>query len=98
MSTLALVVELEIKPDQLDAFLARVREHRGNVLKNEPGCERFDILTEHDGGNIVHLYEVYADQASVDHHLGTPYMKQYMEDTGPMIANRKRILCALAND
>ena len=98
MSTLALVVELEIKPDQLDAFLARVREHRGNVLKNEPHCERFDILTEHDGGNTVHLYEVYADQAAVDHHLGTPYMKQYMEDTGPMIANRKRILCVLAND
>jgi hypothetical protein len=29
--------------------------------------------------------------------MGTPYMKQYMADTGPMIANRKRHLCTLAS-
>ena len=97
MSTLVLLVELEIEPAQLEAFLTRVRAHRANVLKDEPGCERFDILTPAAGGNTVYLYEAYADQGALDLHLGTPYMKQYLEDTGPMVAKRTRNLCNLAN-
>ncbi len=98
MSTLVLLVELEIEPAQVQAFLARVRAHRTNVLKNESGCQRFDILTPEAGGNTVYLYEAYADQAALDLHLGTPYMKQYLEDTGPMVVKRTRNLCTLAND
>ena len=39
-----------------------------------------------------------ADQAAIDHHMETPYMKEYMADTGPMIANRNRTLCSLASE
>lgn len=98
MSTFALVVELELKPGTRDAFLARARTHRETVLANEAGCERFDLLTPEEDGNTVFLYEVYADQAALDTHFETPYMKQYLEDTGPMVANRVRRLCTLAND
>ncbi len=97
MSTLVLLVELEINPGRLDAFLVRAREHRGNVLGNEPGCKGFELLVPTEGGDTVFLYEVYADQAAIDHHLVTPYMMEYMADPGPMIANRKRRLCTLAS-
>jgi hypothetical protein len=30
--------------------------------------------------------------------METPYMKEYMADTGPMIANRNRTLCTLASE
>ena len=98
MSTLVLLVELTIKAGQLDAFLARARAHRTNVLSNEAGCKGFDLLVPEEGGDTVFLYEVYADQAAIDHHMETPYMKEYMADTGPMIASRKRRLCTLANE
>ncbi len=97
MSRLVLLVELEIKPGQMDAFLARAREHRANVLANEPGCERFDLLAPEASGDTVFLYEVYADQAALDTHFGTEYMKEYLEDTGPMVAGRQRRLCRLKN-
>ncbi len=97
MSTLVLLVELTINTGQLDAFLARAREHRTNVLGNEPGCKGFELLVPMESGDTVFLYEVYADQAAIDHHMETPYMKEYMADTGPMIANRKRRLCTLAS-
>ena len=97
MSSLVLLVELEINPGQMDAFLARAREHRTNVLGNEPGCKGFELLVPTEGGDTVFLYEVYADQAAVDHHMETPYMKAYLADTGPMIANHKRRLCTLAS-
>jgi quinol monooxygenase YgiN len=97
MSSLILLVELTINAGQMDAFLARAREHRTNVLGKEPDCKGFELLVPTAGGDTVFLYEVYADQAAIDHHMGTPYMKQYMADTGPMIAGRKRHLCTLAS-
>ena len=98
MTSFALVVELQVNPGQKEAFLARAREHRDNVLNNESGCRRFDLLTPQDGGDTVFLYEVYADQEASDAHFETAYMKQYLEDTAPMLASRKRTLCTLANE
>ncbi len=98
MTTLVLLVELTINAGQMDAFLARAREHRTTVLGNEPGCKGFELLVPTEGDDTVFLYEVYADQAAIDHHMETPYMKEYMADTGPMIANRNRRLCTLASE
>ncbi len=97
MNTLVLLVELTINAGQMDAFLTRAREHRTNVLGNEPGCKGFELLVPAEGSDTVILYEVYADQAAMDHHMQTPYMKEYMADTGPMVADRKRTLCTLAS-
>ncbi len=60
-------------------------------------CRGFELLVPTTGGDTVFLYEVYADQAAIDHHMQTPYMKQYLADTGPMIAARERTLCSLAS-
>ncbi len=98
MSTLVLLVELTINTGHMDAFLARAREHRTNVLGNEPGCKGFELLVPAEGSDTVILYEVYADQDAMDHHMQTPYMKEYMADTGPMVADRKRTLCTLASE
>jgi quinol monooxygenase YgiN len=87
MSTLVLLVELTINAGQMDAFQARA----------EPDCKGFELLVPVEGGDTVFLYEVYADQAAIDHHMGTPYMKEYMADTAPMIAQRNRRLCTLAS-
>ena len=97
MTAMVLVVELKIVPGQKERFLARAREHRANVLKNEPGCERFDVLTPKEDGDIVFLYEVYADESALETHFNTPYMQAYLSDTSALIANRKRTLCELAD-
>lgn len=97
MSKVALVVELGIVPGRRGAFLERARGHAEACLEQEPGCLRFDVLASEEAGDQVFLYEVYADQAAVDSHLATPRMARYLEDTGPMIASRKRTLCHLVN-
>ena len=98
MSTLVLLVELTLNVGQKDAFLTRAREHRKNVLSKEPGCKGFELLVPTDGSDTVFLYESYVDQAAIDHHMETPYMKEYMTDTGAMIALRNRKLCTLASE
>ncbi len=98
MAEIALVVELQIKPGERERFLARAREHRSNVLSKEPGCLRFDLAVPREQDDTVYLYEVYADDAALETHFNTPYMKEYMDDTGPMIAQRTRNLCDVANE
>jgi quinol monooxygenase YgiN len=98
MAAIVLVVELEIAPGEKERFLARAREHRDNVLANEPGCRQFDILALQDRDDAVILVEAYADAGALETHFNTPYMKEYLADTGPMIVTRKRTPCDLANE
>ena len=98
MAAIVLVVELEIAPGELGRFIARARVHRDNVLANEPGCSQFDILALQDRDDAVILIEAYTDEAAMETHFNTPYMKEYLGDTGPMILGRKRTPCGLSND
>lgn len=98
MSAIALVVEIQLQPGQRDAFLARLRQHRGNVLANEPGCLGFDILLAADDADAVVLYEVYRDDEALEAHDAAPYFQAYREETAAMIAARRRILCWPANE
>ncbi len=97
MAAIVLVVELEITPGDKERFLARARVHRDNVLANEPGCRQFDILAPQERDDAVILIEAYADAEALETHFNTPYMKEYLADTGPMIAERKRTPCDLVN-
>ena len=98
MSSVVLFVKLRIVEGQVDAFVKRARQHRKRVLASEPNCQRFDISISEDDENIVNLYEVYADDLAFQHHLETPYMKAYMEDTTSMIESRERTKARLKND
>lgn len=98
MPAIALVVELEIAAGQKEAFIARALEHRDNVRRNEPGCQRFDVVTSDEDDSKVFLYEVYVDEAALETHFNTAHMQEYREDTGPMIARRQRNRCTLAHD
>lgn len=97
MTAIVIHVQLTIADGQRDAFLARARQHRDNVIANEPACQRFDISTPDDDENVVRLYEVYDDQAAVDHHMQTEYMNAYREDTGPIVAERVLTMATMAH-
>ena len=98
MSSVVLLVTLQIVEGQMDAYLTRARAHRERVLRDEADCLRFDISKPDDDENIIQLYEVYADEAAFKHHLETSYMKAYMDDTDSMIESRKRVKATLKNE
>ena len=98
MPAIALVVEIRTQPGQRDAFLARLRRHRENVLANEPGCQGFEILLAEEEPDTLVLYESYRDEQALRDHDAAPYFQAYREDTAVMIASRRRVLCRPAND
>ncbi len=97
MSAIVLIVDYTFHPGQRGAFVARLLEHRGNVLGNEPGCKQFDLIIPDDAPDKAFLYEIYADEAAHAHHGQTAYMAEYRADTGPMIAERKLTKGRLSN-
>ena len=98
MNAIMLHVELTLHPEQREAYLARALQHRDNVRKSEPACQRFEISVEEENPNLVRLYEVYDDEAAVEHHMQTPYMIAYREETASMIANRKLTRAIMQHD
>lgn len=89
MSGIAIVPHFTVKPEFVDAFLARSQVHRDNCLKLEAGCRLFDILTVDDTPGKVFFYEVYEDEAAVAAHRATPHLQEFRADTEPMLASRE---------
>ena len=90
-----LLVTLTCRPGRRQAFVERVRAHAAGCLAEEPGCLRFDILVPDDSEDTVFLYEVYADDAAIETHLGTDRMARYMRDVEPFLADRVRRKCTV---
>jgi hypothetical protein len=67
VSAHALVVEIRAHPGQKAALLARLRQHRDNVLAKEPGCQYFDLLEVEGDEDTLFLYEVYGAPADGVH-------------------------------
>ena len=96
MNAIVLHVELTLHPQHRGAYLARALQHRDNV-EERTSCQRFEVSVEEDNPNLIRLYEVYDDEAAVEHRMQTPYMNAYREETAPMIANRKLTRAIMAH-
>lgn len=68
MANFALIVDLEIKPDSVDAFLIAARNQAQNSISKEPGCLRFDIVQGLEEKNKITHYEIFEDEAAFEAH------------------------------
>jgi len=77
MTPYIITVAFHLRLGCLPAFLPLIRENARRSLTEEPGCRRFDVLLEHDGGNVVFLYEIYDDERSFVAHCQTPHFVDF---------------------
>lgn len=89
LSNLVLQVNINIKPENVDAFMAQVLENARSAL-TEPGCRQFEVLVNPDDRTKVMLFEVYADQAAFDAHQAGAAFKKYLANAVPLLASRER--------
>lgn len=85
-----LVVNLEIKADQVDRFMAMALENAKATRETEPGCRQFDVLVDPNERAKVMFYEVYADEAAFQAHQQTAHFKKYFETALGYLASRNR--------
>jgi len=84
-----LVVNLRIKPENVERFMAMVLTN-AREARNEPGCRQFDVLVDPQEKTKVMLYEVYNDEKAFEAHQQTPHFKKYLAEAVPLLASRER--------
>jgi (4S)-4-hydroxy-5-phosphonooxypentane-2,3-dione isomerase len=82
------VVEYDIAPGQVDAYLAALKENGAATVK-EPGCREFDILVSQKDPNHVLIFEVYNDAAAAQAHRETDHFKKYAATIKEMVVKRE---------
>jgi quinol monooxygenase YgiN len=84
-----LSVDLRIKPENVDAFIAKALENAAHSRK-EPGCKQFDVLVDPKDRTVAMLYEVYLDDKAFEAHQQTLHFKKYLAEAVPLVASRER--------
>ena len=84
-----LSVDLRIKPENVESFLAKALENAAHSRK-EPGCRQFDVLVDPKDRTLAMLYEVYLDEKAFDAHQQTAHFKKYLAEAVPLLASRER--------
>ena len=87
--SLVLQVSIQIKPENVDAFMQKVIEN-GKAARTEPGCRQFDVLVDPEDRTKVMLYEVYDDQKAFEAHQAGAAFKKYLAEAVPLLASRER--------
>lgn len=83
-----ILVTFDIAPDRFEAFLEKVRANAAASLANEPGCRRFDVLTDPAAVNQVVLYEIYDTEADFRAHLETGHFNAFDAETAPWVLEK----------
>lgn len=92
MSRVALVVQIDVKPEHRDDYIAIMRKHAENCLAVEEGCVYFDVSLSRNHDDRVVLYEVYRDQAALDEHAASAHLAKTRESYEGMLEDRERIV------
>lgn len=86
---LVLQVNIRIKPENVDAFMAKVIEN-AKAARAEPGCRQFEVLVDAADRTKVMLFEVYDDQQAFEAHQAGAAFKKYLAEAVPLLASRER--------
>jgi (4S)-4-hydroxy-5-phosphonooxypentane-2,3-dione isomerase len=84
-----LLVNIRIKPENVDRFMTGIAEN-ARAARKEPGCLQFEVLVDPKDRNKVVLFEVYDDEKAFETHQKTPHFKKYLAEAVPLLASRER--------
>ena len=74
----ALIVALQVKPEHLDAFIEEMVKHARRSM-DEPGCVSYDVGQDKEDPNLIHVYEVFVDEAAFKAHDQAPHNKEWLD-------------------
>lgn len=81
-------VEIVIKPERVAEFLPLILENATTSLRQESGCQVFDVCQAPDNETQFLLYEVYDDEAAFQHHLKTEHFLKFDRQTASDIQSK----------
>ncbi len=75
----SLMVQVQVRPERREEFLAAIAENAEASVREEPGCLRFDVCSVESDPNRFLFYELYADADAFEAHRAAPHFKAWRE-------------------
>jgi len=82
---LAVHVNIQVKPDCIDAFITATKENARNSLQ-ESGIARFDFVQDREDATHFVLVEVYKDADAPARHKETAHYAKWRDTVADMMA------------
>ena len=73
----SLTVQLAVRPELREEFLAGIAANAEASVRDEPGCLRFDVCSVAADENRFVLYELYTDADAFAAHKAAPHFAQW---------------------
>jgi (4S)-4-hydroxy-5-phosphonooxypentane-2,3-dione isomerase len=84
----SLTVQLEVRPEDREEFLAAITTNAETSVRDEPGCHRFDVsAVEGDDTRFV-LYELYDDAEAFEAHKRAPHFAAWRQVADRVLASQ----------
>lgn len=88
---MARIAEIEIDPDQVDAYTALLTEEIATSIEREPGVLMLQAVARRNAPHHISILEVYASRATYEDHIQTPHFLKYKTGTAGMVTNLRLI-------
>ena len=85
------IAELEIDPEQLEAYRALLAEEIEASVDREPGVLMLHAVAEKERPEQIRILEVYADREAYEAHLLTPHFIKYKTGTAGMVKSLRLV-------
>lgn len=72
-----ITVEFRLRLGASADFLPLIVANAQASLRDEPGCQRFDVLVPEGSTNQVLLYEIYDDEQAFQAHCRSPHFRAF---------------------
>ncbi len=90
MSGFALMVHLQVRPENRERFMEMALENATATRTTEPGCKQFDVLVDPDEPTRIAFYEIYDSKDAFEAHQRTEHFQKYLDNAVPLLDTRKR--------
>lgn len=85
------IAEFDVRPGEMDRFLAAALDDARHSVADEPGCRQFDVVRPEGAENTVVFYEVYDSREAFDRHLETPHLERFRAAFPSLIATERPV-------
>jgi autoinducer 2-degrading protein len=84
----SLMVQLEVRPEDRDEFLAAITANAEASVRDEPGCHRFDVTAVEGDDTRFLLYELYDDAEAFEAHKQASHFRAWREVADRVLASQ----------
>jgi autoinducer 2-degrading protein len=89
MDLYVITVEFTLKPGTMVDFRRLIDQNAIDSCRDEPGCQRFDVLVPFGQDDRIFLYEIYDNRAAFEMHLKTPHFDLFNRKSADMVLSKR---------